>query len=185
MRVLNSSMKKLLVLAGNSVQNREWGEACAGFFRTDFDLVFFPHYDHWSTGAQNMNLAAEVEKIRETVTESDAEGEWYIFAKSIGSVLALKTIQQGVIKPEKCVFFGMSLNIAATLYGEDRSYLSECDVPALAFHNNEDPTAEYGFVVEKLRTLAPTITLRTIEGNTHDYLDFHMYAPEIKEFLAL
>jgi hypothetical protein len=178
-------MKKLLVLAGNSVKNRAWGEACAEYFRGDFDMTFFLEYDHWNTEAQKIDLAVEIQKIKETVEGTGETDDWYVFAKSIGSVLTLKAIEQGVIAPEKCVFFGMSLNVAAAEQGEDWSYLSEFSQPALAFHNDADPVAEYDFVVEKLRAFAPAITLRTVEGNTHDYTDFASYAEEVRHFLAV
>ena len=178
-------MRYLLVLAGNSVHNREWGESCAEFFRPQFTMVFFPHYTHWTTGDPEIDIEEELKKVRETVAGAEDEADWYIFAKSIGSVLALKAIEQGIIKPEKCVFFGMPLKIAATQVGGDWSYLSTFDLPALAFHNDADPTAEYAFTKAKLSEQAPSIILKTLSGDTHDYLDFAQYEPEIKQFLDL
>lgn len=175
-------MRNLLVLAGNSLRNRQWGEACATFFGGDFDEVFFPHYEHWTTGVAEIDLDVEMEKIKEIVKNDGNVGEWYIYAKSIGSVLVLKACQHGFINPKKCVFFGMPLNIAAANYGADLPYLSAFTVPTLAFHNTHDPVANYGFVVECLSKSAPTITLRTIEDDTHDYLDFVKYEDEIKLF---
>lgn len=177
-------MKKLLVLAGNSFRNREWGEQCAEFFRADFDMVFYLHYDHWSTGEKNIDLEIELEKLKETVEGVGEKGDWYIFAKSIGSVLALMAVEQGILSPEKCVFFGMPLAIAERDVTKDWSYLSDLKVPALAFHNDQDPTANYGFTKEKLAEIAPTITLRTLQGDTHDYLDFALYADEVRQFIA-
>jgi hypothetical protein len=178
-------MKKLLVLAGNSVKNREWGEACAEFFRADFDMVFYPHYDHWSTGGQVINLEVELQKVKETVQGAGEPDDWYIFAKSIGSVLALLAVEQGIISPERCVFFGMPLKIAEAEVTKDWSYLSEFFVPTVAFHNDNDPTADYAFTAQKIHELAPTITLRALHGDTHDYSDFTTYAGEIREFLTV
>ncbi len=175
-------MKYLLVLGGNSVRNRQWGEACVDCFRSEFDSVFFPHYDHWSSGAAHIDLEVEMRKVNETVTGA-GQGGWYIFAKSIGSVLALRAIERGIISPAKCVFFGMPLNIMAAKYGENWSYLSSFKVPALAFHNDQDPTADYRFTAEKLREFSPNTVLQTDRGDTHDYLDFAAYRPTIKEFL--
>lgn len=178
-------MKKLLVLSGNHVRNREWGERCAEFFRSDFDTVFYPHYDHWNTGEKSINMEIELEKLKETIAGVGEVDDWYIFAKSIGSVLALLAVEQRILAPEKCVFFGMSLAIAEREGTKDWSYLSSFTVPTLAFHNDHDPVADYAFTVKKLAELAPTITLRTMPGNTHDYSDFVPYADEIRNYCEI
>lgn len=178
-------MKKLLVLSGNNVKNREWGEQCAEFFRADFDMVFYPHYDHWNTGEKNIDIEVELQKIKETVQGTGEHDDWYIFAKSIGSVLALMAVEQGMLSPERCVFFGMPLAIAERDAAKDWSYLRDFSVPAFAFHNDHDPIADQSFTAEKLAEFAPTITLRTLKGDTHDYGDFVDYAAEIREFLTL
>lgn len=178
-------MKKLLVLSGNNVKNQGWGEACAEFFRVDFDMVFYPHYDHWDTEGKDIDIEVELRKIKETVQGTGEHDDWYIIAKSIGSVLALLAVEQGIISPEKCVFFGMPLKIAEAEVTKDWSYLRDFSVPTLAFHNDNDQTADYAFMAQKLAEFAPTISLRTLRGDTHDYGDFTHYAGEIREFLAL
>jgi len=175
-------MKKLLVLSGNSVHNREWGETCAEFFRSDFDRVYFLHYDHWTSGEPLINFATELDKINEIVVGSGEQNDWYIFAKSIGTVLTMTAVLQVIIRPEKCVFFGMPLGLSAY---DDWSFLSEFSRPTIAFHNTKDPTAPYDETIKKLSELAPTtIVLKTREGDTHDYLDFASYNPEIQTFLT-
>jgi predicted alpha/beta-hydrolase family hydrolase len=166
-------MKKLLVLAGGSPRNRAWGEACAEFFKDQFDLTCFIHYDHWETGEPNINFAVEIEKIATTAEEAGEEGEWFVFAKSIGSILTLKAVAAGAIAPLKCVFFGMPLSLVAdTEFKDDWSLLEDFKTPALAFHNENDPIANYELTKERLATLAPNITLATLPGDTHDYLVF-------------
>jgi hypothetical protein len=174
-------MKKLLVLPGNSIQNRTWGEACGEFFGSQFDSVDVLHYTHWETGEPWINLNNELEKLRDSREKDDASPEWYIFAKSIGTVLALLAVQQKIIVPQQCVFFGMSLQPMSGGY----TYLTDFAVPALAFHNDQDPTANYVETAKMIREMAPTIALQTMSGDTHDYLDFARYEPEIKQFLQL
>jgi hypothetical protein len=177
-------MKKLLVLSGNHVRNREWGEQCAEFFRGDFDMTFYPHYDHWNVEGESIDMEIELQKVKETVTGAGEADGWYVFAKSIGSVLALLAIKRGIISLEKCVFFGMPLKIAETEVTKEWAYLSSLTLPVLAFHNDHDPVADYKFTAQKLAELAPTITLRTLSGDTHDYADFAAYADEIRQFIS-
>ena len=177
-------MKKLLVLSGNSVRNKEWGERCSEFFRSDFDRVFYSHYDHWKTGEKSINIELELQKIKKLVEDTGEKENWYIFAKSIGSVVALLASREQTILPEKCVFFGMPLAIAETNVTNDWSYLSQFSVPTLAFHNNQDSTADYLFTKQKLAELATVVSFRTLIGDNHDYLDFAEYSDEIRKFVT-
>lgn len=173
-------MKKLLVLSGQSKRNKAWGEACVDFFASDFDEVHFIEYDHWKKQESEINFSAEINKIKDVVND----GDWYIFAKSIGSIVALMTVSEQIIKPVKCIFFGMSLSVVKdTVFAKDWSLLSTFKVPTLAFHNTEDPIADCAFAEEKIKEFATTISLKELAGNNHDYLDFADYKPTIDEFL--
>jgi hypothetical protein len=177
-------MKKLLVLAGGSARNQVWGDSCAEFFKKDFDITWVDFYDHWQTGESHINFEAELEKIKFWVEESNPGDTWYIYAKSIGSILALKAVQAGILSPVKCVFFGMPFSVVKdTLFKDDWSLLENFMIPALAFHNDNDPTAEYGLAKEKITTLAPSIAFETLKGDNHDYLDFAEYEARISEFV--
>lgn len=180
-------MKKLLILPGNSQRNKAWGEACAQHFLDWFDVVYVQNYNHWSTGEQRIDFEAEIEKIDIIVTDNQTEvGEWYVFAKSVGSLLALEAYADGVIDPKKAVLFGMPLDMAAKdIYAEDWSALKEFSVPSIAFHNHDDPTTSYDFTVEKLKQYGTDFTIVSTDGDTHDYLDFAEYEPYIKDFLTL
>lgn len=181
----NNDMKKLLVLSGNNKKNIVWGEECSKFFENDFDKVFYLHYDHWKNGEESINIEVELQKIKKLVDETGEKGDWCIFAKSIGSVLALMAVKQKIFLPEKCVFFGMPLAIAESVVTDDWSYLSEFSVTTLAFHNDQDSTADYKFTKNKLAEMAPGITLVTLSDDTHNYLDFSEYADEIRKFISL
>lgn len=178
-------MKNLLVLAGGSERNRAWGEACAEAYRGWFDMTFFPHYNHWATGEKNLDFPTELQKIKDTVAGAGT-GDWYIIAKSIGSVLATKAIADGIITPTRCVFFGMPLNLVAdSVFAGDFSPLKALTMPVLAYHNDQDPTANYEFTSATLATHAPSVQVETLSGDNHDYLDFADYAPDVRAFLEV
>ena len=176
-------MKKLLILPGNSERNRAWGEVCAEYFKDAYDLTCLIHYDHWGTEQTTIDFEAELEKIAATAEGAHDEGDWVIFAKSIGSVLALKAVTTRAIKPRRAVFFGMPLELVADTEGPHWSLLKSFTIPAIAFHNDADPTATYAYTKDTLAAYAPTITLETLAGDTHDYLHFAAYEPAIKTFL--
>ena len=104
-------MKKLIVLPGNSPKNKQWGEGVVSHFGVLFDEVYSQDYDHWENGEEVIDFERETQKLKEVV-EGEEEGvEYYIIAKSYGSVLALMAIHQNILSPKKCVFFGMPLNL--------------------------------------------------------------------------
>ena len=177
-------MKRLLVLAGGSERNRAWGEGCVESYGAWFDSTFFLHYNHWATGEKNLDFPAELQKIKETIAGAGLEGEWYIMAKSIGTVLAIKACAEGVVTPTACVFFGMPLNLVAdSVFNGDFAPVTFLTMPTLAYHNDQDPTANYEFTTTTLAKYAPTVKVQTLSGDNHDYLDFLTYAPEIKDFI--
>lgn len=176
-------MRHLVVLPGNSLRNRDWGIACTEHFGSKFDSVYMQEYDHWQTGERDNNVEAELAKLEAAV--ADCEGEIYVLAKSIGSLLTLLGVQRGFLKPEKCVFFGMPLKLASEqLFKDDWLPLSTFSIPAIAYHNDEDPIS-YPFTKQALEEHNPAIQLITLKGNNHDYLDFVDYDKTISEFLEL
>lgn len=180
-------MNKLIVFPGNSPRNKAWGECAAQHFGGWFDAVYTPDYDHWATGESFINFDAELDKLRANILKDEPDTQYYVFAKSIGTILTVIAVKRGIIAPQKCVFFGMPLKIVEEqeTFGDDWSALSSFTVPTLAFHSDRDPTADYAFTVAKLTELNPAITLITTPGDTHDYTEFVSYEVEIRNFLAL
>lgn len=173
-------MKNLLVLPGGSRRNVVWGESCEAFFKKYFDSTKFLRYDHWENGEENVDFETEIIKIKRHV-ESAKSKEWYIFAKSIGSIIAIKAFEADVIRPVRSIFFGMPLNLMAD---NDWSALATYSVSTIAFHNQEDPIANYRFTEKKIAEHSDTIKLITLVGDNHYYLDFSKYEKEINNFLT-
>lgn len=177
-------MRKLIILAGNSPRNHAWGEACEKHFQPWFDQSYLQQYDHWKTGEQWISFDAELAKLKQRVEADGPNVRRYIFAKSIGSILALLAIDQGKVQPAGCVFFGMPLDYAAgRVIDHDWDALVELSVPTLAFHNNNDPTAAYAFTRDTLAAKAPQVTLITREADDHSYDEFAQFEPHIHELL--
>jgi len=172
-------MKQLLILGGGSSRNIEWGESCKEQFGELFHEVHFMHYDSWESGEENIDFRRELEKLKDLASEM-SEGELYIFAKSIGTILTLKAVVGDIINPVKCVFFGMPFSV----YEGDLSELSGFNVPSIAFHNMQDPLAIYSDTKRELETHFSIITLISKEGDTHKYNNFEDFTDEINGFLA-
>ncbi|MEX0917772.1 MAG: hypothetical protein WDZ93_01295, partial [Candidatus Paceibacterota bacterium] len=181
-------MNKLIVLPGNSIKNKAWGEAVVARFGSLFDESYMQSYDHWESGAETIDFDRESEKLRERVAADGPEAVHFVFAKSFGSILAFLSIHRGYVTPAQCVFFGIPLNLVDEqgIWNGEWSPLSTFTVPALAFHNQDDPVASFSFTKEKLAEhTVSSITVVPLDGEDHSYTGLEEYAAQIEAFLAL
>ena len=169
-------MRHLIVLPGNSLKNKAWGELILEHYAPQFYSSFMLEYDHWINGEANIDFTQEAKKLKSHVDVLSPDTEIILFAKSAGSLLALQTLHDGILKPTHVVFFGMPLDLAADNHFKDSwAPLSELEVPALAFHNVEDPTTSYEFTKSMLATHNPNIKLITTHEADHWYGDLQAY----------
>lgn len=169
-------MHHLIILPGNSLKNKAWGELMCEHYASKFDSVIMAEYDHWASGEPNIDFVAEAKKIQTHVDSLAPDTEITLFAKSAGSLLALLTLHQEILKPVQVVFFGMPLDLAAdNLFKDSWAPLSELGVPTIAFHNEADPTTSYEFAKSMLVTHNPSITLITTHEADHWYGDLETY----------
>lgn len=179
-------MHHLIVLPGNSPRNLEWGEACAAHFGAWFDSVFVQQYGHWAQGEQWIDLTKEERLLQTHVATLPPATKVYIFAKSIGSILAVNAIAHQVVVSAGVVFFGMPLDHAVPeVWQGSVEPLATLAAPTIAIHNDADPTTSYIYTRNALVAHAPQVTFVTMFGTTHDYLEFMQYEAAIREELAL
>lgn len=169
-------MRHLIILPGNSLKNKAWGELIASHYGLHFNSVLMMEYDHWESGEANINFKLEAEKIAAHVATLPVGVEIILFAKSAGSLLALLVLQQKMFVPIRVVFFGMPLDLAAdNLFKDSWSAISELTVPTISFHNIEDPTTSYAFTKLILESQNPAITLISTQEQDHWYGDVETY----------
>jgi hypothetical protein len=172
--------KHLIVLPGNSLKNKAWGELMLETFGSRFDSVYMLAYDHWESGESLINFEREEAKLREHVTSLPPETQITLYAKSAGSLLAFLSIAHGVIHPARCAFFGIPFDLAAEgVCKDDWSIVDTFTIPAVAFHNVADPTTSYEYTKEILTTYAPHIELITTHELDHWYGDIATYTPHL------
>lgn len=178
-------MRHVIVLAGNSLKNKGWGELILAEYSLRFDSACMLEYDHWMSGESNINFAAEEAKLATYVSSLPPYAEIVLFAKSAGSLLAFTAIAHGVLTPIKCVFFGIPFDMAAdNLFKDNWEAIDNFAIPAIAFHNTDDPTTKYEFTKDTLANHNPAITLVTTDEADHWYGDIVTYNRTIIPFLA-
>ncbi len=169
-------MQHLIILPGNSSKNQAWGELMASHFGPQYDSVYLHIYQHWTSGEATIDFAFEEAALRAHMLSVPVGTEIVVFAKSAGSLLAFLALHHGVLTPVQCVFFGIPFDLAAdNLFKNAWEPIDTFAIPALAFHNQKDPTTSYDYTVATLAAHAPHITLVTTTEHDHWYGDVETY----------
>lgn len=160
----------IIYLPGNSFGNKSWIEK----IKTEFDKFSdgeILYYDHWQSGEKWINLKKESKKLTELVKNKT---EYFVFAKSIGSVLALKNIFEKTLNPKKLIICGHPYPIAKQDNLPIDDYLKTLTVPAVFIQNESDPVYSFEELSKKLKANRPSNyhLLKNPGNNTHNYEDF-------------
>lgn len=170
----------IIYLSGGSLHNKTWIETVKSNF-DNFSTGDILYYDHWQTGDKNLNFENESRKLIELVK---GKTEYFIFAKSIGSVLALKSINEKIINPKKMVICGHPYNLAKELGFPINDYLKSLTDPTMFIQNEFDPLFSYADLEKVLNENSPTEyhLIKNPSNNTHDYEDYEQLVNIVKNF---
>ena len=176
---------QLIILPGNNVTNQTWGELVRDYYGPQFTSVHLVEYEHWAKEEPIIDFDVELVKLREREQSLFPGEQTVVMAKSAGALLAFVASAEGIIAPDACVFFGIPFAMAADdIFKDDWSAVSNLTVPGVAFHNRQDPTADYRYTQAVLAEHTPQIELITTAGDDHWYGDFSHYDNKIQLFLS-
>ncbi|HAP37427.1 hypothetical protein A2574_01805 [Candidatus Shapirobacteria bacterium RIFOXYD1_FULL_38_32] len=170
----------IIYLAGNSLNNKIWIEEVKAEFDKFSDGQIL-YYDHWQTGDKWINLQKESEKLTELLKD---KRDYFVFAKSIGSVLALKSIYEKIISPKKIIICGHPYNLAKEMNFPINDYLKSLTIPAMFIQNEFDFLFSFADLVKVLKENNPADyhLIKNTGNNTHDYDDFEQLTKHAKDF---
>jgi len=172
----------IIYLGGGSVRNKTWIEKIKSEFDTFSDGQIL-YYDHWLTGEKNLNFEIESQKLAELVKDKP---EYFVFAKSIGSILVLKSIYEKIFNPKKIVFCGHPYNLAQELNFPVNDYLKSLLAPTMFIQNEFDPLLSYADLEKVLGENSPADyhLIKNPGNNTHDYDDFESLTKLVKIYFG-
>lgn len=101
---------KIILLAGQSILNKEWIEEVEGEFNKEFPNTSVIYYDHWDSGSKDVNIEIETSKLLNMVDECD--GEYMVFAKSIGTVVFYNSLKNLTKMPKGVLMVGIPYDSA-------------------------------------------------------------------------
>ncbi len=169
MKIIN-----LIIIPGNGPTNKEWAEKARDYFAKDFKSVTVQYYDHWSKGAELIDMDTELKKLTDTINTS--LGQIVILAKSIGTVLAMYTIHSKVVDSSriaKCIFVGLPPVWARTNGFDIDGWSADYTIPTTLIQNDQDPVATANDIrKEQLSGKFTSLKLVEQRGDDHVYEDF-------------
>lgn len=172
----------IIYLAGNSLNNKNWIKKVKSQFDS-FSTGDILYYDHWQTGEKWINLQKESEKLAELVKNKN---NYFVFAKSVGSVLALKNIFEKTLSPNKLIICGHPYQAGKEQNLPIDEYLKSLIVPAIFVQNEFDPVYSFTKLKNTLKENSPTDyhLIKNSDINTHDYEDFEKLSKTVSDFFT-
>lgn len=160
-------------------------EKIAEKLKPQFSSYYIQSYEHWkNNGEPLMDFALESQKLKEYI--STLSEDYIILAKSIGVLLALKTMHEGIIAPKRCYFLGTAVKLAKRLEYPLEVWISNYAVPTLFVQKNEDPACTVVELKELLvNKSVKNASLVTIPGTDHNYDDMELIEQAVIKFEGL
>jgi len=170
----------IIYLAGNSLNNKTWIEKVKSEFDT-FSTGQILFYSHWTNGSKFIDFDTEEIKLSELLKD---QKDYFIFAKSVGSILTLKSIFDKKITPQKIVLCGHPYLLAKELSLPIDNYLKFLTIPTIFIQNEFDPLYSFFQLEQTLKESQPgNYQLVKNQGNdTHDYEDYSKLGKLVESF---
>jgi len=173
---------EIIYLAGNSTRNRDWIEEVKKQF-DEFSGGEILYYDHWARGEDSIMMEAELKKLADLVKDKD---DYYVFAKSIGTIVTLTAIGAGVLKPKKAIFCGLPCSLVEG--GRDfegvEEVLKGLTMPTIFVQNEFDKVGgekEIKEILGKYKLKDCSLVINPgVEG--HNYEDYRQLMMLAREF---
>ncbi len=173
----------LVVLPGINPNLKEWASDVSSEIGNLFDASIVHEYSHWTDPSQKFTFDSEIDRIRQLDL---ANSDVFIFAKSIGCLLTLVAVYEGIIEPKAAILVGFPLREGRKNEFPVEVYLSSFKVETLFIQNMTDPQASSDVIEEILEThMQSNYRLHVLTRDDHHYPDLANMRTEIERFLQL
>lgn len=156
-------MKKVIILGGNNNHNIKWVDKMISLYQKDYDVSGI-YYDSWYNDLE-IDFDIELKKIQELMVD---DYEHIIIAKSIGSILSLIGIVNGMFIPKKLIVMGLPLMFTEK-HNIDLKYLldeASKKTDIMVIQQKYDPLGKASDIENMLPT---NVEFLIINGNNHRY----------------
>ena len=171
-----------IFLSGESINNKVWIEEVEKNLQNLFEKTKILFYNHWEDGQSTIDLEKEFSKLPELVKDMD---EYFLFAKSIGSVLSVKGIYEKVLTPQKCFFAGPAFLVGEKNIPGFSTWIKNFSIPSIIVCKTNDPVAPALQTHELLEKYeVKNYKFVEISGDNHKYEDLTQIKALITEFIT-
>lgn len=172
----------LILLSGNSFSHKEWILDVEKTLHPLFGKALVQDYKHWQDNSPVIYLNDEVSILKHELAKLSEP--YVVFAKSAGTLLALKSIYLKVINPVKCIFLGLPVGWGKTNGFEVGTWLRDYTVPTLFVQKTHDPAMSFVDMKEYLtRHNVQNAHFKEVPGDDHYYGDFELIKRLVKRFV--
>lgn len=171
----------LLIIPGNSEQNKVEAVAMKTLLAPLFDSVHVHEYHHWSTGEPLIDFDMEFGRLRKLGEEQTFD---VVLAKSVGITLGARAIHDALLSPKKCIFVGSSFPWAGTHGFQPDTWLTDFSLPTLFIQQRDDfimPISELRSYIDQKRI--SNATVKEVSGENHAYEANEQLLEWIQDFL--
>lgn len=170
-----------IFLSGESINNKAWIEEVEATLRGFFSTTKILYYDHWQSGEPQINLDKEFAKLPQFVAGLD---NYFLFAKSIGSVLVLRGIYEKILNPKKCIFVGPAFLVGERSVPSFPKWIQGFSTPSIIITKTADPVAPASEIARLLKRYdVQNCQFIEIPGDNHKYEDLNQITALINQFI--
>jgi predicted alpha/beta-hydrolase family hydrolase len=172
-------VQRLLILPGFSIKNKNWAEKTVTDLQPHFEARIW-EWKHWGTG-DNADFSAESEATHIITRFEGANTEKvYIIAKSIGTLVLSKIVQQSPNLFDKIILCGVPLNDLEKDDYQNYESLRQIESRAICFQNDKDPHGNFAQVSKFFEEENINIPVVKKIADNHDYC----YSSDFISFLS-
>ncbi len=128
----------LILLGGRNLNQQQWIREVERELAPHFAATHVLDYQHWKRGVVEEDVVGEAENLAALV--DSLQGEYAIFGKSMGTLVAAETIRQGRITPQYCIFVGVPFKFPLSHHDNEArlSYFAGYETPTLVVQNPDE-----------------------------------------------
>lgn len=176
-----ATVTKLAIVGDIDPSTSDWTSQVAAAAQRSFAETAIYHYLHWQAQTSPLDMEEEASHLARLV--SGWRG-YAILAKSAGALVALKSIKDRLIRPDRCIFVGTPVNLGRANGLPVDSWFDSYAVPTMFVHNTDDPalsSRELQHILE-LRNAKDHVIVE-LDGQTHQYNDVAHLGQLVTQFV--
>lgn len=175
----------LFLLGGTAKSNEKWIKDVEKTLSDLFESTSIQNYKHWQEDTELIDLDFEVKTLAESTHKLTTD--YAIFAKSAGTLVTVKAVTDGRIKPKFCIFTGVPISWAHANNFDIDAWITNYDIKTLIIQNSHDPAYSFVEIEKYIKEKGLTnIELFETPGDVHHYPNLEQLHELIAKFkLAL